>query len=80
MGGACSPHEKDETYTKLSSENLKETDNLEDLGTDGNIILERIFGEVVDWICLAEDRDQWRAPVNTAMNLRVPQNAGNLTS
>jgi hypothetical protein len=24
-----------------------------------------------DWIDLAQDRDQWRALVNTAMNLRV---------
>jgi hypothetical protein len=26
----------------------------------------------MDWINLAEDRDQWRALVNTLMNLRVP--------
>jgi hypothetical protein len=25
-----------------------------------------------DWIKLAQDRDQWRALVNTAMSLRVP--------
>jgi hypothetical protein len=25
----------------------------------------------VDWIQLAQDRDRWRALVNTAMNLRV---------
>jgi hypothetical protein len=25
-----------------------------------------------DWIDLAQNRDQWRAIVNTAMNLRVP--------
>jgi hypothetical protein len=25
----------------------------------------------VEWIQLAKDRDQWRTPVNTVMNLRV---------
>jgi hypothetical protein len=25
----------------------------------------------VDWILLAQDRDQWRSLVNTVMNLRV---------
>jgi hypothetical protein len=35
--------------------------DLRDLGWDG-----------MDWIDLARDRDQWRALVNTVMNLRVP--------
>jgi hypothetical protein len=26
----------------------------------------------IDWIDLAQDRDQWKDLVNTAMNLRVP--------
>jgi hypothetical protein len=29
------------------------------------------FGDV-DWINLAQDKDRWRALVNTVMNLRVP--------
>jgi hypothetical protein len=34
----------------------------------------------VDWIDVAQDRDQWRALMNTIMNLRVPSNAGSFLS
>jgi hypothetical protein len=34
--------------------------------------LREIGWDGVDWIELAQDRDQWRALVNTVMNLRVP--------
>jgi hypothetical protein len=35
--------------------------DLRDIGWDG-----------VDWVDLAQDRHQWRALVNTVMNLRIP--------
>jgi hypothetical protein len=34
--------------------------------------LRKIGWDGVDWIHLAQDRDQWRALVNTVMNIRVP--------
>jgi hypothetical protein len=37
---------------------------------------EIVFGDV-DWIHLAQDRDIWRAVVNTVINLFVPYNEGN---
>jgi hypothetical protein len=55
--------------------NLKERDHWGDPGIDGRIILRRIQ-EVgcgsMDWIELAQDRDMWRALVNSEMSLRAP--------
>jgi hypothetical protein len=34
--------------------------------------LREIGCDVMDWINLAQNRDQWRALVNAVMNLRVP--------
>jgi hypothetical protein len=48
-------------------------DNIKiDLGEKG-------WGDV-DWIGLAQDRNRWRALVNLVLNLRVPRNAGKLSS
>jgi hypothetical protein len=42
------------------------------------------LGEVgwgdVDWIGLAQDRNRWRALVNSVLNLRFPRNDGKLSS
>jgi hypothetical protein len=34
--------------------------------------LREIVWDGMDWIDVAQDRDQWRALLNTVMNLRVP--------
>jgi hypothetical protein len=42
--------------------------------------LREIGWDGVDWIDMTQDRDQWRAPVNMVLNVRVPQNAGKFFS
>jgi hypothetical protein len=34
--------------------------------------LKEIGWDGVDWIDMAQDRDKWRALVNTVLNLRIP--------
>jgi hypothetical protein len=50
-------------------ESLKERDHWEDQGIGGWTILKC---DNMDWIGLAQDRDQWRALVNKVLNLWVP--------
>jgi hypothetical protein len=42
--------------------------------------LREIGWDGMDRIDLAQDRDQWKALVNTVMNLRVPYNSGKFLS
>jgi hypothetical protein len=42
--------------------------------------LREIGWDGMDWIDLAQDRDRWRAIVNTVMNLWVPKNSGKFLS
>jgi hypothetical protein len=42
--------------------------------------LREIGWDGVDWIDMAQDSDQWRALVNTVLNLRDPLNAGCMIS
>jgi hypothetical protein len=61
---------------KYWRESQKETDPWEDQNVGGWTILKWILREIgwdgVDWIDMAQDRDQWRILVNTVLNLRVP--------
>jgi hypothetical protein len=56
---------KPEGKTPLGRPRNRRRDNIKmdvrEIGWDG-----------MDWNDLGQDRDQWRALVNTAMNLRVP--------
>jgi hypothetical protein len=71
--------EKRSTYRKLVGKpegkiplgipRRKRVDNIK-------IDLREIGWDDMHWIDLAQNRDQWRALVNTVMNLLVPYNAG----
>jgi hypothetical protein len=53
-------------------ESLKERNHLEDRNIDGiRMDIWEICWGGVDWIPLAQDRDQWWAVVNAVLNLRV---------
>jgi hypothetical protein len=66
-------------HTKFVSQNLKGEDHLGDLDVMEGYYwsgLTETGCEGMDSIHLRQDRDKWRALVNTVMKLRVPQKAG----
>jgi hypothetical protein len=67
MGKACSTNgEKRNAYKILVGRPRRRwVDNIK-------MDLREIGWDVMDWINLPQDRDQWRALVNTVMILRVP--------
>jgi len=42
--------------------------------------LRKVGWESVDWIPLAQDKEEWQAVVNTVMNLRIPRKMENFLS
>jgi hypothetical protein len=75
MGRACSVHGEKTAYKIL----VETPEGKRPLGRprcrwDNNIkmVLRETGWGVMDWIDLAQNRDQWKVLVNTVMNLRVP--------
>jgi hypothetical protein len=76
MGRACGMHrEKRNAYRIL----VGKLEGKIQLGKPGRrwednvkMDLQEIGWSDMDWVHLAQDRGQWRTPVNTVMNLRVP--------
>ena len=40
------------------------------------MVLQEVGGSCWDWVELAQDRERWRALVNTVRNIRVPKMRG----
>jgi hypothetical protein len=76
MGGACSTNgEKKSAYMILvgKPEGKRPLERPKSRWDDNiKMDLREIGWGSMDWIDLAQDRDQWRALMNTAVNLRIP--------
>jgi hypothetical protein len=76
MGRVCSTNEKKRNAYRIL---VEKREGKRPLGRSRcrcvdniKIDLREIGWDGTDWIDLAQDRDQWRALVNTVMNLQVP--------
>jgi hypothetical protein len=76
MGGSCSTNEKKRNAYRLL---VGKPEGIRPLGRPRCRWVDNIrmdLGEVgcsdVNWIGLAQDRNRWRALVNSILNLRVP--------
>jgi hypothetical protein len=76
MGGTCSTNgEKMNEYKILMGKTKRKRllgRTIRSWEENIKIDLREIECGGMDWINLAQDRDQWRVLVNTVMNLRVP--------
>jgi hypothetical protein len=80
MVGACSKHGRHENayYIVNGTPGGKRSLGRPRRKWEENIRMDlrEIGREGVDWIHLAQDRDQWWAVVNMVINIRVPQKVG----
>jgi len=77
MGWICSTYGKDErnAYNILVGRPERKTPfRRYRRRWDGNVrmVLRELVWEGVDWLLLAQDRDQWRTLVDTVMDHQVP--------
>jgi hypothetical protein len=75
MNGAFGTHGKEKEYVKkwVRKPEEKKPQQIHRCGCEDNIKinLREIGWDILEWIHLAQEKDQWRAAVNTVMSIRV---------